>query len=88
MDDGTVPPKELMALSEFLGKTGLSPSTERRLRNAEEDWPPYVVLGKQIFYLRTGWSDWLARRSGANPAGAGLTSGPGRVVGDHRKVGQ
>lgn len=86
MDDETVSPKELMGLSEFLGESGMSPSTERRLRNEEEDWPPHVVIGKKIFYLRSGWADWLTRRAGLNGVGADLTGGAASVVSSHREV--
>ena len=63
---------ELMPLSEFLQETGMSQSTERRLRQEQEDWPPHLSLGKRIYYLRSGWADWLSGQARAIRSRRGL----------------
>lgn len=65
MNDPMHSGNELMPLTEFLQETGMSQSTERRLRQEQEDWPPHLSLGKRIYYLRSGWADWLASQARA-----------------------
>ena len=67
---------ELMPLSEFLQETGMSQSTERRLRQEQEDWPPHLSLGKRIYYLRSGWAQWLVGQAKAIRARRGSVADP------------
>lgn len=50
----------------------ISPSTERRMRQEEPDWPPHLRIGRKIFYRREGVRQWLARRE----ASAGVANAP------------
>lgn len=52
----------LMGLAEFRALTHLSPSAERSHRRERGDWPPHVVIGKKVFYRRTGVMEWLERQ--------------------------
>ena len=63
----------LMGLPEFLKVMHSSPSTERRMRREEQDWPPHIVLGRKVFYFRDGVRDFLERQRAAQ-AGAGPES--------------
>lgn len=61
----------LMGLAEFRALTHLSPSTERRMRRQEQDWPPYVEIGRKVFYFRDGVRDYLDRHRVANDVNDG-----------------
>ena len=64
MDDLT--DETLMGLPEFRKLLHLSPSTERRMRSEEQDWPPHLVLGRKVFYFRDGVRDFLLRQQDAH----------------------
>lgn len=55
----------LMGLPEFRKLLHLSPSGERRMRSEEPDWPPHMVLGRKVFYLREAVRDFLVRQLAA-----------------------
>jgi hypothetical protein len=52
----------VMSLDEFRKLLHLSVSGERRLRSGEPDWPPHLMVGRKVFYLRDGVRDWLKRQ--------------------------
>ncbi len=62
--------KTLMGLPEFCALFHHSPSSERRLRREQQDWPPHVEIGRRVFYLRDGVRAWLVRRGVAQGAGS------------------
>ena len=63
---GELTDETLMGLAEFCKVMHSNPSTERRMRREEQDWPPHLCVGRKIFYIREGVRDFLARRQDAN----------------------
>jgi hypothetical protein len=47
---------------EFLRQFGFQASTEKRARKLRLPWPPYVVMGRRIFYSRQAVQQWLAEQ--------------------------
>lgn len=52
----------LMGLAEFRALTHLSPSGERKHRREQTDWAPHVVIGRKVYYRRSGVMEWLERQ--------------------------
>jgi hypothetical protein len=67
---------------DFLGEFGFQASTENRARKQGLPWPPYVVLGKRIYYSRQACGGGLRnrkpRRLGARMTASDLHEHGGR----------
>ena len=58
---------QFMTREQFCKELNLSLGTERRLRQAGQDWPPHLRIGRKIFYRRDGVRQWVARKEVAAP---------------------
>jgi hypothetical protein len=55
---------------DFLGEFGFQASTENRARKQGLSWPPYVVLGKRIYYSRQAVQRWFEEQEAKAAGGA------------------
>ena len=60
----------LLKRREFMGEYRFADSTERRGRAGEQPWPPHLVIGKRVFYLRESVERWLTEQEQTGQGGA------------------
>lgn len=48
-----------MARLTFCAERGIDPDTETRAREQGWPWPPWISIGKRIFYSRARVAEWF-----------------------------
>ena len=56
------PTEPLIPRTQLLQELGISDSSERRLRQRSQDWPPHLTIGNRVYYRRCQIESWIAVR--------------------------
>ena len=56
---------ELVPRTNLLDEFGISDRCERRRRKEGTNWPPHVLIGRKVYYLRESISEWLRQHESA-----------------------
>ena len=72
-----------MPRPKFLSEFGIVDSQEKRARTLGLPWPPYVILGRRIYYSRRAVQRWFSEQEAQSAAGVQAPAGADDVgVGD------